>query len=128
MTTETSTNQELLKTRYVDPVNNAVPKNNVLQTKIKFDANSKTGKDYTGAVLLNRPQGFTFAGGAARNTAFALNPSRAGTTKQITVVPFETVLQEDIAYGFAASMQSSEAAFDPELPVAVALHTATRVA
>ncbi len=115
MSAETSYNQEILKKRYVDPVQNAVIKTNVLRNKIKFDSNSKTGLDYTGAIMLRRPQGFTFAGGVRRNTPFALNGAIAGTTKQITVTPFETILEEDIAYGFASSLQGEESAFNPEL-------------
>jgi hypothetical protein len=115
MSAETSYNQEILKTRYVDPVQNAVIKTNVLRNKIKFDSESKTGLEYTGAIMLRRPQGFTFAGGARRNTPFALNGAIAGTTKQITVTPYETILEEDIAYGFAASLQGEESAFNPEL-------------
>jgi predicted DsbA family dithiol-disulfide isomerase len=63
MTTETGINQEILKKKYVDPIEKVVVKTNVLRNKIQFDENAKTGLDYTGAVMLRRPQGFTFAGG-----------------------------------------------------------------
>jgi hypothetical protein len=115
MGAESSTTQSILKTVYVDPVESVIPKNQVYRNKIKFDDKAKTGEDYVGAIMLRRPQGFTVAGGALRNTAFALNGAREGLTKKVKVVPSECVLEENIATGLMASATASENSFDPQL-------------
>jgi hypothetical protein len=115
MSANTTANQEILKRVYVDPVEKVVVKTNVLRNKIKFDNANKVGDKYVGAVQLRRPQGFTYAGGALRGTAWALNGAIAGTTKQVFVTPHSLMLEEAVSYDLIAAATSSENSFDPQV-------------
>ena len=112
---ENAINLEVLKKRYVDPVEEAVVLSNIIQSNIKFDSKSKTGESYVAAVQARRPQGFTFASEDAMNTPFAINPAVGGVIKKIEMKPSAILLQDLIAYGLASSMGSSEQAFDPQV-------------
>ena len=119
MAGESSINQDILKKVYVDPVENAVVSTNLVRNNIKFDSKSKTGEEYVGAVMLRRPMGFTFAGEDTMNTAFALNGAIGGNTRKVTVKPSVIMLEDTIGLGFAASVQSEDQAFNPQLGLVI---------
>lgn len=115
MSGESSINQELLKRVYVDPVQNAVVLTNYLRNAIKFDGDNRTGDEYRAAIMLRRPQGFTFAMDELMQSSFQVNSAIGGLTKQVAVKPGAILLEDTISYSFSSSMQSEQAAFNPQL-------------
>lgn len=114
---ETNFNLDILKKRYVDPIENAVVETNVLRNNIKFDNSNKTGESYVGAVLLRNPQAFTYAGSDTMNTAFAINSGSSSNVRKVELKPNAILLENQISYGLMASATSSETSFSPELRV-----------
>jgi hypothetical protein len=106
-----STQEGLLKRRYVGTTEQLVPSFGILQKKFKFDSANKVGDRYEVHVRTANPHGVTAAGGNALGTAFTLNAARAGQTKPAYVKPFELILREQIAYGLVSLASNTETAY-----------------
>ena len=114
MTTTTATLDGYFKERYADTgLVNAIPDdgNDLIASKVRLSAGEKLGDSYHQPIMLQRPMGWTFAGGATSGTAFALNAGVSGLTKDATVSGVEFVLREQVSYGTVKRGMSSVEAF-----------------
>jgi hypothetical protein len=106
-----STQEGLLKRRYVGTTESLIPSFGILQKKFKFDSANKVGDRYEVHVRTANPHGVTAAGGNSLGTAFTLNAARAGQTKPAYVKPFEMVLREQVSYGLISLASNTETAY-----------------
>lgn len=118
-TVENATANNQFKNRYVGKVEQIVPADSEFQRRVSFNGAERMGDYFVKAVQLRRPQGITFANGAAANDAFALNGPLAGTTQMAQVRAASLVMQSKIGYTTVARSMTSEQAFGNVFDIAV---------
>lgn len=98
--------------RVYDDLERATPNNAILQQRIPFVAQKRTGDSYNFPVKLRHSHGVTYAGPTNIGTAFSLNEPISLVMKNAQVTGTTIVAQEDIPYDvLAMARENGEAAF-----------------
>ena len=99
------------KEKYADEAKNLIPDGVKLYNMIPFIQESKQlGNEYHQPVILGLEHGFTYGG--SDGSAFALNASVAGQTKDAKVQGYEMVLRSTVSVGAIQRSLADKAAFD----------------
>lgn len=106
VTTDTVSN---IFKRVYGKLENAVPAQFVLDKELPFSSTSKVGERFVIGVVLSMETGITLAGTA--QSAFTINSAIAGSVKQASIIPSQTLLSSVIPFAYISRSQGNEQAF-----------------
>ncbi|MCW9097603.1 MAG: hypothetical protein OQJ93_09445, partial [Ignavibacteriaceae bacterium] len=90
--------------------NDLRPKTGVMDDLFPFSPTQKVGDAYIEGLSLNDETGYTLAGSA--QDAFVINPAVAGSFRQLSIQPSQTVISTVLSWGFMSrSTKGGESAF-----------------
>jgi hypothetical protein len=99
---------QLFKTVFGD-LRNLIKDDNELAKRIPFSAKARVGDSYVETIALSQEGGITFS---ASDSAFSLNPARAGAVIQSTIKPYVSVLASVVPWAtISRSAGGGERAF-----------------